>query len=270
MTYQPTNSVSKQGWPSAEGMKCPSSRFCSMMFLTSWVSISWGHSPSPMETLTFVVDYVEAKATKTNDAKVVVDFVKSNIFPWFRVLGALISDQGSHFCNNTMALMSHKLYIFYRPKKRLSRVHLDQEEESQPRLTPPRPGESSRLGPISSNPLKSSHIRSGPIASSTLAIQHRGHLNSSSTATSFLEKLAAQVTQGVFEFTHYTYPLYSIFTLSFSPFAVVHDAALVSLLIEEVQTTKNDFIKLASLSGTQVLLCLCVKLSEAEPRFYQV
>ncbi|RDX96976.1 Retrovirus-related Pol polyprotein, partial [Mucuna pruriens] len=54
-----------------------------------------------------VVDYVsrwvEAIATKTNDAKVVVDFLKSNIFYKFGVPKALISDQGSHFYNRAMA-----------------------------------------------------------------------------------------------------------------------------------------------------------------------
>nr|KYP61765.1 Pol polyprotein [Cajanus cajan] len=43
-----------------------------------------------------VVDYiskwVEAKATKTNDARVVVDFVKSNIFCRFGVPRAIVSD----------------------------------------------------------------------------------------------------------------------------------------------------------------------------------
>ncbi|RDX97752.1 gag-pol, partial [Mucuna pruriens] len=38
-----------------------------------------------------VVDY--AIATKTNDDKVVIDFLKSNIFYWFGVPKALISDQ---------------------------------------------------------------------------------------------------------------------------------------------------------------------------------
>ncbi|RDY08376.1 putative mitochondrial protein, partial [Mucuna pruriens] len=45
-----------------------------------------------------VVDYVsrwvEATATKTNDSKVIVDFLKSNIFCKFGVSKALISDQG--------------------------------------------------------------------------------------------------------------------------------------------------------------------------------
>ncbi|RDX96122.1 hypothetical protein CR513_21251, partial [Mucuna pruriens] len=56
-----------------------------------------------------VVDYfsrcVEAKATRTNDVKAVVSFLKSNIFCKFGVLKALISDQGSHFCNKTMSTL---------------------------------------------------------------------------------------------------------------------------------------------------------------------
>ncbi|RDX80302.1 putative mitochondrial protein, partial [Mucuna pruriens] len=60
-----------------------------------------------------VVDYVsrwvEAIATKTNDAKVVVDFLKSNIFCRFGVPKALISDQGSHFYNRAMSSLLHNL-----------------------------------------------------------------------------------------------------------------------------------------------------------------
>ncbi|RDX84773.1 putative mitochondrial protein, partial [Mucuna pruriens] len=65
--------------------------------------ISNGYSYIPL-----AVDYVEAIATKTNDAKVVVDFLKSNIFCWFGVPKALISDQGSHFCNRVMSSLLHK------------------------------------------------------------------------------------------------------------------------------------------------------------------
>ncbi|RDX72648.1 gag-pol, partial [Mucuna pruriens] len=59
-----------------------------------------------------VVDYVskwvEAIATKTNDAK------KSNIFCRFGVPKALISDQGSHFCNKAMAFLLHKYGVVHR------------------------------------------------------------------------------------------------------------------------------------------------------------
>nr|KYP39709.1 Pol polyprotein [Cajanus cajan] len=53
-----------------------------------------------------VVDYVskwvEAKATRTNDAQVVVNFVRFNIFCRFGVPRAIVSDQGTHFCNRSM------------------------------------------------------------------------------------------------------------------------------------------------------------------------
>ncbi|RDX90232.1 hypothetical protein CR513_27920, partial [Mucuna pruriens] len=82
---QPMNSVSESKWPSAEGMKCPNSRFYFVNFLTWSFPVSNGNS-----YILLVVDYVsrwvEAKATKTNDVKVVVDFLKSNIFCRFGVL----------------------------------------------------------------------------------------------------------------------------------------------------------------------------------------
>ncbi|RDY13926.1 hypothetical protein CR513_01089, partial [Mucuna pruriens] len=56
----------------------------------------------------YVSRWVEAIATKTNDAMVVVDFLKSNIFCQFGVLKALISDQGSHFCNRAMSSLLNK------------------------------------------------------------------------------------------------------------------------------------------------------------------
>ncbi|RDY04485.1 gag-pol, partial [Mucuna pruriens] len=65
-----------------------------------------------------VVDYVsrwvEAIATKTNDAKVVVDFLKSNIFCQFGVPKALISYQGSHFCNRAMSALLNKYRVVHR------------------------------------------------------------------------------------------------------------------------------------------------------------
>ncbi|RDY10089.1 gag-pol, partial [Mucuna pruriens] len=65
-----------------------------------------------------VVDYVsrwvEVIATKTNDAKVVVDFLKSNFFYRFGVPKALISDQGSHFYNRAMTSLLHKYRVMHR------------------------------------------------------------------------------------------------------------------------------------------------------------
>ncbi|RDY13025.1 gag-pol, partial [Mucuna pruriens] len=64
------------------------------------------------------VDYmsrwVEAVSTKTNDAKVVVNFLKSNIFCRFGVPKALISDQGSHLCNQAMSSLLEKYEVVHR------------------------------------------------------------------------------------------------------------------------------------------------------------
>ncbi|RDY00246.1 putative mitochondrial protein, partial [Mucuna pruriens] len=65
----------------------------------------WGvdfMGPYILLAVDYVSKWVEAIATKTNDAKVVVDFLKSNIFCMFGVPKALISDQGSHFCNRAI------------------------------------------------------------------------------------------------------------------------------------------------------------------------
>ena len=50
------------------------------------------------------VDYVSkwVEATRTNDSKVVSDFVKTDIFAKFGTPMAIISDRGTHFCNRSM------------------------------------------------------------------------------------------------------------------------------------------------------------------------
>ncbi|RDX99216.1 putative mitochondrial protein, partial [Mucuna pruriens] len=62
----------------------------------------------------YVSKWVESIATKTNDATVVVDFLKSNIFYRFGVPKALISDQGSHFCNRVMVSLLQKYGVMHR------------------------------------------------------------------------------------------------------------------------------------------------------------
>ncbi|RDX74717.1 hypothetical protein CR513_45491, partial [Mucuna pruriens] len=62
----------------------------------------------------YVSRWVKAIATRTNDARVVVDFLKSNIFCRFGVPKALISDQGSHFCNRAMASLLQKYGVAHR------------------------------------------------------------------------------------------------------------------------------------------------------------
>ena len=72
-------------------------------------------------TMDYMSKWVEAKATRCDNAKIVVDFVKSNIFCRFRVPRAMISDQGTHFCNKQMEAllrkygMVHKVSTPYHP-----------------------------------------------------------------------------------------------------------------------------------------------------------
>ncbi|KAM2798278.1 hypothetical protein COP1_003248 [Malus domestica] len=70
----------------------------------------------------YVSKWVEAKATRTNDSRVVADFVKTNIFARFGMPRVLISDGGSHFCNRTIEALlkkynvTHKVAIPYLPQ----------------------------------------------------------------------------------------------------------------------------------------------------------
>ncbi|XP_026405448.1 uncharacterized protein LOC113300450, partial [Papaver somniferum] len=74
----------------------------------------------------FVVDYVskwvEAVATKTNDHKVVLSFLKENIFSRFGTPRAIISDGGSHLCNKYFESLvrkygiNHKVATPYHPQ----------------------------------------------------------------------------------------------------------------------------------------------------------
>jgi len=47
----------------------------------------------------YVSKWVEAITTTKNNARVVIKFLKKNIFSRFGVPRALISDGGTHFCN---------------------------------------------------------------------------------------------------------------------------------------------------------------------------
>ncbi|CAN6720964.1 unnamed protein product [Malus baccata var. baccata] len=62
----------------------------------------------------YVSKWVEAKATRTNDSKVVADFVKSNIFARFGMPRVLRSDGGSHFCNRTIEALLKKYNVTHR------------------------------------------------------------------------------------------------------------------------------------------------------------
>nr|GFA80866.1 reverse transcriptase domain-containing protein [Tanacetum cinerariifolium] len=79
----------------------------------------------PQNAIQVAVDYlskwVKAKALLTNDARVVVKFLKS-LFSWFGTPKVIISDRGTHFCNDQFAKVmskygvTHRLSIAYHPQ----------------------------------------------------------------------------------------------------------------------------------------------------------
>ena len=82
---------------------------------------SYGHTYI-LVGVDYVSKWVEAIPCKTNDHRVVLKFLKGNIFSRFGVPKAIISDGGSHFCNkpfeNLMAKygVKHKVATPYHPQ----------------------------------------------------------------------------------------------------------------------------------------------------------
>ena len=70
----------------------------------------------------YILKWVEEIAIHTDDSKVVVDFVKANIFAKFGLPRAIISDRGIHFCNRSIEGLvkkhevTHKVSMAYHPQ----------------------------------------------------------------------------------------------------------------------------------------------------------
>lgn len=70
----------------------------------------------------YVSKWVEAAALPTNDAKVVLNFLRRNIFTRFGTPRAIISDEGTHFCNKYFTALlakygvTHKVATAYHPQ----------------------------------------------------------------------------------------------------------------------------------------------------------
>ncbi|PIN24288.1 DNA-directed DNA polymerase [Handroanthus impetiginosus] len=70
----------------------------------------------------YVSKWVEGPAVPSNDSKLVVNFIKKNIFTRFGIPRAITSDRGIHFCNRSFeALLSkygvkHKIFTPYHPQ----------------------------------------------------------------------------------------------------------------------------------------------------------
>jgi Integrase core domain. len=62
----------------------------------------------------YVSKWVEAIATKNNDHKTVTQFIKSNILSRFGTPKAIISDQGTHFCNKPFENLMHKYGVTHK------------------------------------------------------------------------------------------------------------------------------------------------------------
>nr|GEZ75758.1 hypothetical protein [Tanacetum cinerariifolium]GFA23134.1 hypothetical protein [Tanacetum cinerariifolium] len=73
------------------------------------------------DSVDYLSKWVEAKALPTNDARVVVKFLKS-LFSRFGTPKAIISDRGTHFCNDQFARVmskygvTHRLSTAYHPQ----------------------------------------------------------------------------------------------------------------------------------------------------------
>ncbi|GJZ19328.1 reverse transcriptase domain-containing protein [Tanacetum coccineum] len=91
-----------------------------------WASILWAPSRSRgnryiLVAVDYVSKWVEAKALPTNDARVVVKFLKK-LFSRFGTPRAIISDRGTHFCNDQFFNVLkkygviHKLLTSYHPQ----------------------------------------------------------------------------------------------------------------------------------------------------------
>jgi hypothetical protein len=65
-------------------------------------------------TVDYISKWVEAKATRTDDSKVVAGFLKENIFSRFGIPRALINDKGTHFCNKTVSALLKKYHVTQR------------------------------------------------------------------------------------------------------------------------------------------------------------
>nr|GEV79002.1 reverse transcriptase domain-containing protein [Tanacetum cinerariifolium] len=70
-------------------------------------------------TVDYLSKWVEAKALPTNDARVVVKFLKS-LFTRFGTPRAIISDRGKHFCNDQFAKAYENSLIY---KERTKKIH---------------------------------------------------------------------------------------------------------------------------------------------------
>ena len=62
----------------------------------------------------YVFKWVKAIANPTHDSKVVIKFLKKNIFTRFGTPRALFSDNGTYFCNKPLEFLVKKYEVFHK------------------------------------------------------------------------------------------------------------------------------------------------------------
>jgi len=62
----------------------------------------------------YVSKWLEAIPSRTNEAKVLVNFLRENIFTRFSIPYAIISDQGTHFNNRSFDALLKRYSIVHR------------------------------------------------------------------------------------------------------------------------------------------------------------
>ncbi|GJS29153.1 reverse transcriptase domain-containing protein [Tanacetum coccineum] len=106
--FKNCNSWPHQGKKCHNVMRCQQNPSKFVKTLTFWALNLWGHSLNPkcnkdiLGPVDYISKWVEAKALPTNDARVVCKFLKS-LFARFGAPRAIISDRGTHFCNDQFA-----------------------------------------------------------------------------------------------------------------------------------------------------------------------
>nr|GEV74582.1 reverse transcriptase domain-containing protein [Tanacetum cinerariifolium] len=122
----PVHCVPKKGGMTA--IKNDENELVPTRLVTGWRGIDFmGPFPSSkgnkyiLVAIDYLSKWVEAKALPTNDARVVIKFLKS-LFSRFETPKAIISDRGTHFCNDQFSRVmskygvTHRLLTAYHPQ----------------------------------------------------------------------------------------------------------------------------------------------------------
>lgn len=67
-----------------------------------------------MLAVDYVLKWVEAKVTQTNDVNNIVKFMKSHIFVWFGVPHTMISVRSMYFCNRVAITLLERYHVTLR------------------------------------------------------------------------------------------------------------------------------------------------------------